>query len=429
MKQVLYIILLMSALTLRAQYTTIPDVNFEQALLELGIDSEGLQDGQVLTADLIAVTSLNLTRWHSTYAQYVGRDIHDLTGIAAFVNLEMLYISYNPVDTIDLSQNIALEILDASTRMPEFSDSNTSGISYLDLPHPNFGALDLSANINLKYFYALRTGLTSVNFGSNSNLIYVHVTDNALTTLDLSGLPNLRTLVCGANLFTSLDLSQNTVLKNLSISPVYTTTPINHMLQPIDLSNNPLLETLGLSYCFDPNIPVFELDLSTFTNLMRIYLDKVPISKVNIANGNNNLNPNPNPNSLENFRFYCNNSGMDIEMCVQVDTQLIADEANADENSWHESDNVTYSTDCGLATVGEEVLNTVQIYPNPSDGRYTVSLAHRQIASVVCYNSLGQQVAKSTNSSINIAQAKKGLYILVIKTVNGGVFTKKVMKK
>ncbi len=32
------------------QYTQLPDPNFEQALIDLGIDSEGILDGQFLTA-------------------------------------------------------------------------------------------------------------------------------------------------------------------------------------------------------------------------------------------------------------------------------------------------------------------------------------------------------------------------------------------
>jgi hypothetical protein len=413
----------MSALSVRAQYTAIPDVNFELALIEFGVDSEGVQDGQVLTADLISITELDLRKWNDTYGQYVGRDIHDLTGIAAFVNLETLYINYNPVDIIDLSQNIALKRLDASTYLYETVDTPVPG--YEDLTHPNFGALDLSANINLEYFYAMRTGLTAVNFGSNVNLIDVIVNDNFITNLDLSGLPNLRSLLCGSNYITILDLSYNTELLVLNVSRSYF--GVSGHIQNIIYPDNPKLISISLTACYDVDYTPSELDFSDFQYLMRIYISEF-IPKINIANGNNHLNPNPNPNSLENFFFYFNYYGASGSACVQVDTPTIADEANADTNSWNEYGDVTYSTDCGLATVGAEVLDTLQVYPNPSDGRYTVSLAHAQIASIVCYNSLGQQIAKSRNSSINIVQAKKGLYILVIKTVNGGVFTKKVMK-
>ena len=68
-----------------AQYTSIPDSNFEQALIDLGIDSEGTLDGQVLTADIIGVTTLNVS----------SKGITDLTGIQAFTALETLHCYSN----------------------------------------------------------------------------------------------------------------------------------------------------------------------------------------------------------------------------------------------------------------------------------------------------------------------------------------------
>jgi hypothetical protein len=42
-----------------AQYTAIPDPNFEKALIDLNIDS-GVIDGQVLTSDIITIRSLEI---------------------------------------------------------------------------------------------------------------------------------------------------------------------------------------------------------------------------------------------------------------------------------------------------------------------------------------------------------------------------------
>ncbi len=42
------------------QYTQVPDPNFEQALIDLGIDSEGILDGQFLTADAETITLLEI---------------------------------------------------------------------------------------------------------------------------------------------------------------------------------------------------------------------------------------------------------------------------------------------------------------------------------------------------------------------------------
>ena len=65
--------LLFSPLVL-AQYTSIPDTEFEQLLITQSIDSEGTLDGQVLTSDVATVTSLDIS--------YTS--ISDITGIQDF---------------------------------------------------------------------------------------------------------------------------------------------------------------------------------------------------------------------------------------------------------------------------------------------------------------------------------------------------------
>jgi len=59
---------------MHAQYTAIPDENFEVALIALGLDA-GEPDGQVLTADIAEVDDLNVN----------DAGISNLTGLAGFV--------------------------------------------------------------------------------------------------------------------------------------------------------------------------------------------------------------------------------------------------------------------------------------------------------------------------------------------------------
>ena len=44
-----------------AQTTTIPDTNFEQVLIDLGIDSDRVINNSVLTSDAASVSSLNVS--------------------------------------------------------------------------------------------------------------------------------------------------------------------------------------------------------------------------------------------------------------------------------------------------------------------------------------------------------------------------------
>ena len=52
---------LISILPAHAQYTSIPDANFEQFLIDQGIDSEATLDGQVLTNDIALVAALDVS--------------------------------------------------------------------------------------------------------------------------------------------------------------------------------------------------------------------------------------------------------------------------------------------------------------------------------------------------------------------------------
>ena len=67
-----------------AQTTLIPDVNFEQELINLGYDS-GPTDGMVLTASIDTVIALYLN----------SLNIGSLTGVEDFVNLEYLECRWN----------------------------------------------------------------------------------------------------------------------------------------------------------------------------------------------------------------------------------------------------------------------------------------------------------------------------------------------
>ena len=157
--------------------TAIPDANFEGALIEFGLDS-GEIDGQVLTANINGVTSIELA----------GFNISDLTGIEGFTALEYLRCEYNQLTRLDVSQNTAL--------------------NYLECHNNALTSLDVSQNT------ALET-LVSYN--------------NQLTELIVSSNPALKILTCNSNNLTTLDLSSNTNLEILSVD--------NNQLETLDIRN------------------------------------------------------------------------------------------------------------------------------------------------------------------------------------------------
>ena len=94
MKKTLYILVFIAvSYNTTAQFTSIPDTGFEQALIDLNIDSDGVVDGQVLIADIENVTELTSLDVSNNLAQRI------------------LDVSQNSLTELDLSNNTLLEEL------------------------------------------------------------------------------------------------------------------------------------------------------------------------------------------------------------------------------------------------------------------------------------------------------------------------------
>ncbi len=206
MKKIISFFALFSIGLIHAQYTLVPDPNFEQSLIDLNIDSDNTINGQVLTNDVAGIT--NLVIW--------GENISDLTGIQDFTNLEYLDCSINQLNTLDLRENINLKHLNcANNYISELDLSNNTLVEKLYLQNNTIGDnLNISNCINLEELTA-----------------FCH-----LTSLDLTANIALKKLYCGGAVddgndsFTELDLSNNIALESLII--------YNLNLTSINLKNN-----------------------------------------------------------------------------------------------------------------------------------------------------------------------------------------------
>jgi hypothetical protein len=116
----------------------IPDVNFEKALIALGIDDK--QDGELLRSSAVKV--INLDIW--------DQSINSIKGIEAFINLKSLNCGRNQLESIDVSKNIAL------TKLHIYSNKLTS--------------IDVSKNIGLVELHCSNNQLTSIDVSKNTIL-------------------------------------------------------------------------------------------------------------------------------------------------------------------------------------------------------------------------------------------------------------------
>lgn len=206
MKNILQLTIFFLGFSCFGQVTQIPDSNFEQALIQRGIDSDNTVNGQVLTSDVNTVKNLNIS--------WLG--ITDITGIEDFSMLEVLDISSN------------------------FLEGNN-------------GLLDLSFLKNLKELYMNDGGdggsmnIEYLTLNNNPNLQKIHIKDNwFFKTLDITG----------------SDLS----LTNLEIDFLHETEPVCiSVTNPTDAQNGQEVyatwTVTGNNYSFSNNC-----SLSTITN-------------------------------------------------------------------------------------------------------------------------------------------------------------------
>lgn len=85
---------------------------------------------------------------------------------------------------------------------------------------------------------------------------------------------------------------------------------------------------------------------------------------------------------------------------------------------------------CGNASVEENVLNNVTLYPNPTKGTFYVSGA-KAVAEVVIFNGLGQEVKniKNNNAGVMIInlEGRSGVYLVKVIGNDGNVTTKRLI--
>lgn len=171
MKNILYFLFFITvSYKVTAQITYIPDPLFEQELIAQNIDSDGIVNGQILTSDALAITSLTLY-----YVNAPNEYIEDLTGLEDFVNLESLTVNGTMIEELDISTLVNLKHLVCVDNMLTSIDvSNNVLLEYLDIksggdvvPFNNFSEIDLSNNPNIHTLRA--SGVTKINLNNNNN--------------------------------------------------------------------------------------------------------------------------------------------------------------------------------------------------------------------------------------------------------------------
>ena len=264
MKKLLLLLFLGFTLVGFSQTTLIPDPNFEQALIDLGYDTAPI-DGQVLTANISSVTSLDVS---------LNFDITDLTGIEDFTALATLRCYNNQLTSLDVSNNNALTNLDCSNnQLTSLDVTNNNALIGLVCAINQLTSLDVTNNTALTYLNCYSNQLTSLDVTNNTALTDLDCRDNQLTSLDVSNNPALSELYCDDNQLTSLDLSNNPALAYFDCS--------NNQLTSLDVTNNNAL--IGLVCA---NNQLTSLDVTNNNALTELYCNLNQLTSLDVTNNN-----------------------------------------------------------------------------------------------------------------------------------------------
>ena len=315
------------------KFTAIPDENFEQVLIDLNIDSDGVLNGQVLTSDISEVI----------YLPIFESNITDLSGIENFASLRKLDCYNNQLTSLDLSQNTKLKEVDCSNnllislnvtqntaltslicfnnQLTNLDITQNTALATLGCSNNQLTSLDVSQNKGLMQLYCNENQLTSLNVNNNPNLMELYFSDNLLTNIDISQNLALTELYAPFNQFTSLDLSHNTALTKLDC--------FNNQLTSLDLSQNTALIFL---VCYENQIA--SLDLSQNIALISLNSLNNQLSSLNVKNGNNSI--------LTEF----NVSGNNNLQCIQIDNVTNANTGQAPYDNWVKDVTALYSENC-----------------------------------------------------------------------------------
>merc|ERR1711966_93061 len=229
------------------QLTTI-NVTQNNALEQLNLDSNS------------GLTSIDLTQTPSL-TSLSARDcnLNSVKTNNANTALEILTVSGNQLETIDVTQNTALKTLILHGNLLTTIDvTQCTALQVLAVSGNRLTTINVTKNTALTYLYLglFRSNgnlLTTIDVTKNTALETLVISDNAFSSIDVTQNIALISLNLHGNQLTTIDVTKNTALKTLEVA--------SNQLTYIDVTKNTALETL---YIGDNNlIGLSDLSLNT----------------------------------------------------------------------------------------------------------------------------------------------------------------------
>jgi Secretion system C-terminal sorting domain len=403
-KSILFLALFFAALTSHAQqYTLIPDLNFENALIAQNLDTPG-PDGKVFTFAISSLTNLDVS----------NRGIKNLSGIQDFAALKTLNCGNNSMINLDVSKLVKLTTLRCnSNQLIALDVSKNIALTYLDCFTNQLTSLDITKNTAITNLSCYDNRLPSLNVSMNAVLTTLLCNNNQLSSLDVSKNDYLKYFYCDNNLLNNLDVAKNTLLSelgcgynNLAVLDVSQNVNLKLLksiftqLTSLDVSKNTALVSL---YCYSNKLT--SLDVSKNNNLINFNCSSNQLVYLNISNGNNS-----------NFDTSYSNFKLNSKLtCIQVDDVTYSNKYWTSLKDATATYNISCPNPLGLKEVA---FATLSIYPNPTHGEFHID--HVTLDKALVYDALGKLVQTTifangaTNNTLSLAGMPKGIYYVYL---------------
>jgi len=417
-----------------AQNVTIPDANFKAALITAGVDVGG--DGDISLTEAAAKTSLNVS----------SKNIADLTGIEAFVNLTELYCHSNKLISLDVSKNTKLtDFYCHMNQLTALDISKNTELTNMLCSFNQISSLDISKNTKLKTFFTNDNLLTSIDVSANTDLIefvcdnnqiisidisnntkltYLGCAYNKLDVLNVSILTSLTGLVCNDNNLITLDVSNNTSLATLDCSAN-------------QLSSLNILANTGLKYFSCGENPFISLDVSTNIKLIEFSFRFAQITSIDLSKNTALTKLNCYSSKLTDLNI-SNNVALtyvnleNIPSLINVCVWVIPFPPVGVEVYANASPNIIYSSNCGVGINEIVSQETINIFPNPVSDYVSIAIPDIDSYSVELSDITGKIYYSNAtffnNDIINVATFSKGVYLIKVQVENQSIIRKIIVQ-
>ncbi len=389
--------------TIWAQNSLLPDANFEQALIDQGIDS-GTVNGSIPTSSISSVAYLDVS----------GKNITDMTGIEDFANLLDLDCSNNLLSNLNVRQNTQLVSLECNTNQINLLDLRyNTNLWYLNCSSNQLDSLDFNFN-KLAFISCRNNGLKNIDFRNDSLLQEVDCSNNMLTNIDLRH-TRLLWFICNHNQITSLNLD--------SMDCEFIFACSNNQLDSLRF-NQTNLGSLDCSHNFLTEVDASSLN-ATYSGISSVHnlsFNDNQLSCLNLNNGRlnsviNSLN-NPNLNCIDIHQPSWHN-----DSCTNCTIDTFTNFSDNCNNF------------CSLTSNSQKIEHpfwTAHIYPNPNQGSFFVALDQPETNLYLSiYASSGQLIWEKTTTQtqsefINLS-GFKGVYWLKVEKDSGVFIIQKII--